>query len=161
MYDGSAPPRLLLVETNEDESFLFQRMFTQVARHWHVTWEKDTASAIRHMIDQGLPDLFVTRIEMPERTGVDAVEWIRSLQTPKSVPVLIYDRVVSTDRRKELSSWGVEEYLDKHAAPEKFKIILRRITFEIEKEMLPKSETPTSGKRPSTPGFSRSIASKS
>jgi two-component system, chemotaxis family, chemotaxis protein CheY len=150
----STSPTLLLVESNEDEAVLFQRIFTSAARHWHLVWEKDGSSAVRRIMDHGFPDLLVTRIEMPRLSGIDLIEWVRSLQSPKFVPVLIYDRAPSSPQREQLSNWAVEEYLDKRSPPEKFKILLRRLVADIEKDF--PSDPPLERKAPAAPGFNRS-----
>ncbi len=130
----STSPRLLLAETNSDEALFFRRMFEQVARHWQVVWEKDGKAAVRRVLNQGFPDLLVTRIDLPQRSGLDLIEWIRSLQSPKAIPVLIYDTTPNATQRQQLSGWGVEDYLDKHSPPEKVKLVLRQLVIQIEKQ---------------------------
>ena len=98
--------------------------------------EKDGAAAVRRMVSNGFPNLLVTRLELPQRTGFDVIEWVRSLKSPRQVPVLIYDKGISPEQRKQLLEWEVAEYLDKHWPLEKFKTVLRRITFDVEKDLV-------------------------
>ena len=76
----------------------------------------------------------MTRIDLPQRSGLDLIEWVRSLQSPKTIPVLIYDTTPNSTQRQKLAEWGVDEYLDKHSAPEKVKQILSQLVFQIEKQ---------------------------
>jgi CheY-like chemotaxis protein len=150
----SSSPRLLLVESNEDEAVLFQRVFGSVARHWRLLWEKDGSAAARQILNHGFPDLLVTRIELPRLNGIDLVEWVRSLRSPRFVQVAIYDRTPASSQREQLSLWGVEEYLDKRSPPEKMKAILRRIISKIELEAAESAEN-VNGLPQVLPGFSR------
>jgi CheY-like chemotaxis protein len=133
---GFKAPQALLLESNEIDSLLLQRVFREVAGHWHIAWEKDGAAAVRRIVNQGYPDLLVTRLDLPTRSGNDVIEWVRSLLSPKPVTILVYDGVVTSQQRQSLEPWGIKEYLDKHSSPEKLKIAIRRITTSIEKSMV-------------------------
>ncbi len=156
---ASAAPRALLLESNEDEAVLFQRCFAEAARHWHVNREKDGAAAVRRMVSHGIPDLLVTRLELPQRTGFDVIEWVRSLKSPKPIPVLIYDRTISPDQRKQLLDLEVAEILDKHWPPEKFKTELRRIAYDVEKYLVAANNSAAKPARTARPNLTQSFAS--
>jgi CheY-like chemotaxis protein len=150
-------PSFLLIENSEDHAILFQRTFAKVALHWQQVCVKDGTAAVHHMLFNGFPDLLVTAMETPRLDAVDVVEWVRSMKSPRTVPVLIYDRVPSPAQCEKFASLGVRDYLDKRSPGEKFRTVLTRLVATIEVSTIPAIPAGSAAEtaRLSMPGFAR------
>ncbi len=96
MTSPTKPRRLLLVEDNSDDVFLFMRAISQDGQQLEVAIAGNAEEAINALNTsssptQGrpLPDVLVTDLKMPGWTGIHLVSWIRSQPEFKTLPILV------------------------------------------------------------------------
>lgn len=83
--------RLLLVEDNSDDVFLFMKSAARALPTFQVSVAGDGEDARQLLTDKTavIPDLIVTDIKMPRWNGFDLVRWIRSQPDLKSIPTCV------------------------------------------------------------------------
>lgn len=133
-------PTLLLIERSQDSRRSFEKNFSKVALHWQIVSVADGSAAVHHMTFNGFPDLLVTSLDVPKLCAVDVVEWVRTMKSPKPVPILVYDSTPPDEIRDQLAKFSVCEYLDKTAPEPKFRTTLMRYVAMVESGA---QETPT------------------
>jgi DNA-binding NarL/FixJ family response regulator len=80
----------LLVHHDDQAVAQFRDVFDDVACDWRLVRVADGAAAARHVMNKGLPELLVVCPELPQVSGPEFVEWIRSFRSASSIPVLVY-----------------------------------------------------------------------
>lgn len=91
------PRRLLLVEDNSDDVFLFMRAINQDGQQLEVAIAGNAEEAINALNTSTakttqtrlMPDVVVTDLKMPGWTGIHLVSWIRSQPEFGALPILV------------------------------------------------------------------------
>ena len=90
----------LLVQPDERTAAQFENIFQAVACDWRLVRVADGAAATRYIVQKGLPELLITAARVPQVSGSDLVEWLRSFRCSSPVPVLIYDAALDEATRE-------------------------------------------------------------
>lgn len=120
---------VLLVEDNEDDIF-FMKMACQrtgIPHAFHVV--TDGEEALQYLAGTGvfadrsthpLPDLVFLDIKLPKRDGHKVLEWIRSKDVFKNLPVVMLTSSLAESDVSRAYALGVTSYLHKIASPAEF-----------------------------------------
>lgn len=99
---------ILLAEDNPDDAFIFQMMFRRAALPQVLHMVEDGQQVIDWLSGEGaysdrtkypLPDCILLDLKMPIKTGFEALEWIRSQDALRELPVIILS---SSDEQKDM-----------------------------------------------------------
>ena len=120
---------VLLVEDNEDDIF-FMKMACQrtgIPHDFHVVTDGD--EAVQYLAGTGefadrtrhpLPDLVFLDIKLPKRDGHKLLEWIRSQDVFRSLPVVMLTTSQAESDINRAYKLGVTSYLRKISCPAEF-----------------------------------------
>lgn len=99
---------ILLAEDNPDDAFIFQMMFKRAALPQTLHMVDDGQQVIDWLSGEGaysdrikypLPDCILLDLKMPVKNGFEALEWIRSQNAFRELPVVILS---SSDEQKDM-----------------------------------------------------------
>jgi len=104
LADDEMALRFLLTETLSDEGF-------------HITEAEDGQQAIDYLNAERF-DLLILDYMMPEQTGVEVCEWLRSSDNPnKDVPVVLLTAKALDKDKEKAKEAGVTTYIVKPFSP--------------------------------------------
>jgi two-component system chemotaxis response regulator CheY len=87
-------------------------------------YEAENGCVALKKMDEVRVDLVLADLNMPEMGGIEMIHKMKSLETMRSIPVVIISTESSMARIKELLAQGVKDYLHKPFAPEEFRNII-------------------------------------
>jgi CheY-like chemotaxis protein len=90
----------LLAHHDDAAAASFEDVFEDVACDWRLVRAADGTSAARHIMNKGLPDLLVVCADLPQVSGPDLVEWLRSFRCAHAIPVLVYGEPADDESRQ-------------------------------------------------------------
>ena len=91
----------LLAHHDDDAVAGFREVFDDVACDWRLVRMADSTAAARHVMNKGLPDLLIVGPDLPQVSGPDFVEWLRSFRSASSIPVLVYGEPADMEAREQ------------------------------------------------------------
>ncbi|WP_426449309.1 response regulator [Paenibacillus sp. S-38] len=104
LADDEAALRFLLTETLADEGY-------------EITEAEDGQGALDHLQEKRF-DLIILDYMMPERTGVEVCEWLRSHGNPnRETPVILLTAKALEKDRERAKEAGVTQYIVKPFSP--------------------------------------------
>jgi CheY-like chemotaxis protein len=133
---GEPLPVILIVEDSPDDATLIQRAFRKTNLMNPVRLVQDGEEAIDYLKGTGafadrdrfpLPVLLLLDIQLPRRTGLEVLEWIRTTPSLKRLPVVMLTsskEQVDVNRAYDL---GVNSYLTKPVAFEALVEMVKRV----------------------------------
>jgi CheY-like chemotaxis protein len=133
---GEPLPVILLVEDSPDDATLIQRAFRKTNLMNPVRLVQDGEEAIDYLKGTGafadrdrfpLPVLLLLDIQLPRRTGLEVLEWIRTTPSLKRLPVVMLTsskEQIDVNRAYDL---GVNSYLTKPVAFEALVEMVKRV----------------------------------
>jgi len=108
----SAHCTVLLAEDDENDVLLFSTAFRKAGMVNHLATVPDGEDAIEYLKGTGvysdrvrypLPDLLITDLKMPKRTGFDLLTWIKSQEQLKDLPIVVLtSSAEESDQRRAL-----------------------------------------------------------
>jgi len=120
---NSTAKNILLAEDDEDDYVLFCEAIKDFPGHVKINWVRD-GEELMAVLNQDKTDLIFLDINMPLKNGFECLTEIRSDDSLKNIPVIIY----STADDSELVNWmynaGANLYLCK---PTEYKKLKSRI----------------------------------
>ena len=140
--------RILLVEDNDADVYLFRKALEAAALIFELTVLQDGAKALAFVRQQGsysgrsVPDLVVLDLNLPKDGGIQVLRAIRENATFCNVPVAVVSSSASPQDRDETGKLGVNQYIPKPADLEEFlKIgqILKELLFTLGSRGQPKT----------------------
>ena len=113
---------ILVAEDNPDDALIFKMRFKRATLPHMLHMVEDGQKVIDWLSGQGefsnrekhpVPDVILLDLKMPVKTGFEALEWIRSQQQFRGLPVIILSS--SDDQRdvKRASEMGATTYFVK------------------------------------------------
>jgi CheY-like chemotaxis protein len=113
------PVRILLVEDNEADVYLFRKALQSAGLDFELTVMEDGGAALAFVRGEGshagapVPDLAVIDLSLPKNDGIQVLEAIRENARFAGMPVVIASSsAVAPDRLKE-NQWEVARYIVK------------------------------------------------
>src|SRR5205814_1089547 len=118
---NSGPSRLLIVDDNEMNRDMFAR---RLERKGYVVGLADSAQELLQRIKQDAVDLVLLDIEMPEISGLDALQRLRGHYSAAELPIIMVTAKTQSDDIVKALDLGANDYL---AKPIDFAVALARI----------------------------------
>jgi DNA-binding response OmpR family regulator len=115
------PNRVLIVDDNEMNRDMLAR---RLERKGYQVTAAASAHELMERIKQDSVDLVLLDIEMPEISGLEALQMIRALYTPVELPVIMVTARNQSDDVVKALDMGASDYLTK---PVDFAVALARI----------------------------------
>jgi diguanylate cyclase (GGDEF)-like protein/PAS domain S-box-containing protein len=122
---SSRPCRILVVDDNEMNRDMLSR---RLERKGYVVQEAEGARSLLERIQKDPVDLVLLDIEMPEVSGLDALQQLRGHYAPTELPIIM---VTAKDRSEDIVAaldLGANDYLTK---PIDFAVALARIRTQV------------------------------
>ncbi|PYU32276.1 MAG: hypothetical protein DMG31_10960, partial [Acidobacteria bacterium] len=117
----SRPGRLLIVDDNEMNRDMLAR---RLARKGYVIGLAESAKELLPRVKEDGIDLVLLDIEMPEVTGLDALQVLRESYSPIELPIIMVTAKNQSDDIVKALEMGANDYLTK---PVDFPVALARI----------------------------------
>lgn len=125
---GSEPLTILLVDDNFADARLFQIALQDSESSAVVTLAADGESAMEILTeDPGRPDLVVTDLNMPRRSGHELIAFIKADASLRSVPVVVFSGSKNPADIELSYQGGAASYVCKPGDPERFFDIVRSL----------------------------------
>ena len=122
---NSRPSRLLIVDDNEMNRDMLAR---RLARKGYVIGLAESARELLPRVKEDGIDLVLLDIEMPEVTGLDALQSLREVYSPIELPIIMVTAKNQSDDVVKALEMGANDYLTK---PIDFPIALARISTQL------------------------------
>ena len=130
------PTPILYAEDEENDAFFFKRAFSQVNISQPLQLANDGQEAINYCAGQGeyanrdeypLPHLLILDLNMPRKSGLEVLQWVRKESDIPTIPVIIFTSSVhSADIRRAYLA-GANAYLAKPSQPGDLVVIVQTI----------------------------------
>lgn len=125
---GSEPLSILLVDDNLADARLFQIALQDRESSAVVTLAADGESAMEILAGQpGRPDLVVTDLNMPRRSGHELIDFIKADPSLRSVPVVVFSGSKNPADIERSYQGGAASYVCKPGDPERFFAVVRSL----------------------------------
>lgn len=120
-------PALLLVEDNEDDVFIFRRVFARAGLTDAVQVARDGEEAVAYLAGEGafadrtrfpLPYLVFLDLKLPRRSGLDVLEWIGAQSHLRGLPVIVLTSSAEHRDVERAREHGAQHYLVKPPPPQ-------------------------------------------
>ena len=122
---NSRPSRLLIVDDNEMNRDMLAR---RLARKGYVIGLAESAKELLPRVKEDGIDLVLLDIEMPEVTGLDALQSLREAYSPIELPIIMVTAKNQSDDIVKALERGANDYLTK---PIDFPVALARISTQL------------------------------
>jgi CheY-like chemotaxis protein len=110
--------KILLADDDQDDRDIFSEAVTETRLPIDVTCLNGGAKLIEHLSDEkiSLPDLIMLDLNMPDKSGIECLDFIRDTIHLKSIPVVIYS-TSSSNRDMDITyAKGANLYVCKPAS---------------------------------------------
>src|SRR5579863_5050223 len=122
---NSRPSRLLIVDDNEMNRDMLAR---RLARKGYVIGLADSARDLLPRVKEDGIDLVLLDIEMPDVSGLDALQSLRESYSPNDLPIIMVTAKNQSDDIVKALELGANDYLTK---PINFPVALARINTQL------------------------------
>lgn len=124
---------ILYAEDDENDVFLVRRAFKQAAVERPLQVVIDGQSAIEYLSGASqfadrerfpLPGLFLLDLNLPRKSGLDVLQWIRSTPELRSLPVIMF---TSSSQERDIHrsyDLGANSYLVKAGKPDELRALV-------------------------------------
>lgn len=111
----------------DDKETIAKVLTVYLASDFDTVWLSDGMQGMKWLQEGNVPDLIISDIRMPEMRGDDFLEWIKSNELFKHIPVIMLSSEDSTSERIRLLEIGAEDYIVKPFNPLELKIRVKKI----------------------------------
>ena len=127
---------ILLVEDDANDVFFFERALRLAAVSHPLRVVRDGREALAYFTGDApycdrascpLPVLVVLDLNLPQKTGLQVLKWIREHAPQKDVPVVILTSSTSLRDRQQADSLGATAYLIKPSEPDVLAEMVRQL----------------------------------
>ena len=124
---------ILLIEDDANDVFFFERAMKQAGLEWLLRVARDGHEAIAFLSNpavegddqEKLPWLVVLDLNLPNKPGLEVLEWIRTSAPDPTVPVIVLTSSTSDTDMRKAYRLGANSYLNKPSHPEELTELLR------------------------------------
>jgi len=113
MIDPTERTSILVVEDNDDDSFLLTRQLARAHFEDCVTVIGNGEDAFDHLLHSPTPLAIFLDLRLPGMSGLELLEKIRATEGLAKVPVIVMTGSVDPEDVKECTRLGVTAYLPK------------------------------------------------
>jgi CheY-like chemotaxis protein len=119
---------ILYAEDEEDDVFFFKHAFEAMGSSYTVRAVPDGEQVVQYLAGHGafadrkrhpLPLLVLLDINMPKKSGIEVLEWIRQQSLFKALPVVIFTSSSRPEDMEQARLLGADDYLLKPHDPRK------------------------------------------
>jgi len=127
---------ILYAEDYEDDIFFMARALKKLAPEVHLATVKNGSEAIAYLAGQPpfedrqadpIPGLVLLDISMPITNGFEVLEWIRSREELKALPVFMLTSSNNNADRERADALGAAGYLVKPGRPDQLPDLLQSL----------------------------------
>ena len=127
---------ILYAEDEENDVLFLERAFKLAGSSHSLKAVPDGAQALEYLTGEGIfadrtrhpfPDLILLDINMPKKSGLDVLEWLRSQPRYKSLPALILTSSSRPEDMEKARQLGADDYLLKPSDPLKLVELVRSL----------------------------------
>jgi two-component system cell cycle response regulator DivK len=111
------PKTVLIVEDNELNMKLFNDL---LEAHGYATLKTASGVEAVELARTHHPDLILMDIQLPEVSGEDVTEWLKSDETLRSIPIVAITAFAMKGDEERIRRKGCEAYLSKPISVAKF-----------------------------------------
>ncbi|WP_455671769.1 response regulator [Phocaeicola sp.] len=111
----------------DDKETIAKVLSIYLMNDYDCIWLADGIQGMKWLQEGNVPDLIISDIRMPEMRGDDFLEWIKSNELFKHIPVIMLSSEDSTSERIRLLEVGAEDYIVKPFNPMELKIRVKKI----------------------------------
>jgi DNA-binding response OmpR family regulator len=138
--DADFRTTFLVLEDDANDALLIRRAFTNAACRAFVC--RNTSEARAYLVGAGMyadresyppPDIFVTDLRLGDENGWQFLEWVRSKEELRDIPVIVLSCSLSPQDTVLAKEMGVSRVLQKPGEP----IELQRLVSKLAREFSP------------------------
>jgi CheY-like chemotaxis protein len=127
----------LVLEDDANDAILIRRAFTNAACRAFVC--RNTSEARAYLLGAGMysnrdeypfPDIFVTDLHLGEESGINFLEWLRSREDLKDIPVIVLSGLISPKDSQKAKQLGVSRILQKPGNPAELQLLVLKLSNE-------------------------------
>lgn len=128
-HAGSNAFRMIMVDDDVDD----REMFTEAAAELNLNLDVSCMESGRDLInllnniENKLPDVIILDLNMPDRSGRECLDYIRSSEKLKHVPVVIYSTSSSGKDIEDTYDKGANLYIRKPSSFSDLRLIIKAI----------------------------------
>ena len=111
----------------DDKETIAKVLSIYLVSDYDCVWLPNGVQGMKWLQEGNIPDLIISDIRMPEMRGDDFLEWIKSNELFKHIPVIMLSCEDSTSERIRLLEVGASDYIVKPFNPMELKIRVKKI----------------------------------
>ena len=111
----------------DDKETIAKVLSIYLVSDYDCIWLPNGVQGMKWLQEGNIPDLIISDIRMPEMRGDDFLEWIKSNELFKHIPVIMLSSEDSTSERIRLLEVGASDYFVKPFNPMELKIRVKKI----------------------------------
>lgn len=122
---------IFLIEDDENDVFFFERAAKKAELRQPLAIARDGREAVERLQKSNggtaLPCLVVLDLNLPQRNGLEVLEWLRAQPSLKRIPVIVLTSSTSDKDIQQAYDLGANSYLVKPGDPDKLVALARLI----------------------------------
>lgn len=122
--DNSSKKRILIVD---DKDSIAKVISIYLSKDYDFTYFENPLRAIKWLQEGNLPDLILSDIRMPDMRGDEFLNYLKTNELFKYIPVVILSSEESTQEKIRLLEVGAADYIVKPFNPIELKVRLKKI----------------------------------
>ena len=111
----------------DDKETIAKVLSIYLVSDYDCIWLPNGVQGMKWLQEGNIPDLIISDIRMPEMRGDDFLEWIKSNELFKHIPVIMLSSEDSTSERIRLLEVGASVYIVNPFNPMEMKIRVKKI----------------------------------
>ena len=119
--------QVLLIDDEPWALYGLKTLIDWEALGYRIAGEAENGLKAMELLNKGNIDVVISDIRMPEMRGDEFLEWIKSNQLFKHIPVVMLSSEDSTTERIRLLQEGAEDYIVKPFNPMELKVRIKKI----------------------------------
>jgi DNA-binding response OmpR family regulator len=111
----------------DDKQSIAQIISIYLSGEYDIVWFENPIKGIAWLQEGNIPDLIISDIRMPEMRGDEFLEYIKSNELFRSIPVIMLSSEESTTERIRLLREGADDFIIKPFNPMELKVRIKKI----------------------------------
>lgn len=111
----------------DDKETIAKVLSIYLMADYECIWLQDGLLGVKWLQEGNMPDMIISDIRMPNLRGDEFLEWIKSSELYKHIPVIMLSSEDSTTERIRLLEEGAVDYIVKPFNPMELKIRVKKI----------------------------------
>ncbi len=113
---------ILVVEDKKEIGLLLQFIFSN---EYNVVYKENAVDALLWLQEGNVPILIISDISMPQMSGIEFLERLKSNMLYRSIPVFILSGREDSQTRIDVLEAGADDYIVKPFNPQELKVRVR------------------------------------